>query len=178
MGNARNYTPVIRFLDPHTFTCVFADLRGYGRSKHIKGAYIVDAAARDVFVLADSLGWGSFHVVGHSMSRMLAQRMAIDNWMSETHCLKSVIAIRPMTAPGDMLDHGFGKFVWEMIHDRSLFEWRLALLSSNRLLPTGREENHSSCWALGCECVKGLLIGCDSIPLLSGGSRKRRWRFR
>ncbi len=65
MGDASNYEPVIPYLDPNTFTWMFADVRGYGRSRNLKGAYTVEEVAADVFRLADALGWKRFHVVGH-----------------------------------------------------------------------------------------------------------------
>ena len=34
--------------------------------------------ASDVLTLADNLGWKRFHIVGHSMSGMLAQRVVLD----------------------------------------------------------------------------------------------------
>ncbi len=67
MGDSSNYEPAIPYLDPVTFTYVFADVRGYGKSRYLKGEYTVTEIASDVFHLTDSLGWMRFHVVGHSM---------------------------------------------------------------------------------------------------------------
>ena len=64
------------YLDRASFTWALADLRGYGRSKHIAGLYTVEEAAADVTSLADSLGWTRFAIVGHSMSTLVALHLA------------------------------------------------------------------------------------------------------
>jgi 3-oxoadipate enol-lactonase len=63
-------------LDGERFTFVFADLRGYGRSKGRGGAFTAREAAADVLALADALGWVRFAVVGHSMSALVALHLA------------------------------------------------------------------------------------------------------
>lgn len=65
-----------RYLDGDAFTWLFADLRGYGRSKEMTGEHTVREAAGDVLDLAGSLGWNSFSVVGHSMSSLIALHLA------------------------------------------------------------------------------------------------------
>jgi 3-oxoadipate enol-lactonase len=72
------YDPVTPFLDGTRFTYVFADLRGYGLSRQIEGKYTVEEASRDSLELAASLGWSRFHVIGHSMTGMVSQRIALD----------------------------------------------------------------------------------------------------
>jgi pimeloyl-ACP methyl ester carboxylesterase len=67
---ARNY------LDEESVTYVFADLRGYGRSRGLGGAYTVKEAAGDVLELASSLGFERFAIVGHSMSALIALYLA------------------------------------------------------------------------------------------------------
>jgi pimeloyl-ACP methyl ester carboxylesterase len=70
------WDPARPYLDTDRFTWVFADLRGYGRSRSLEGACTVEEAADDVVRLADALGWGGFSVVGHSMSCLVALRLA------------------------------------------------------------------------------------------------------
>ncbi len=91
-----SYSPVLPYLDGKAFTYVFADLRGYGKSKTISGEFTVGEASRDVLQLCDSLKWDRFHVVGHSMSAMVAQYVA----MKATDRVKSVICITPVPACG------------------------------------------------------------------------------
>jgi pimeloyl-ACP methyl ester carboxylesterase len=71
-----SWDAALPYLTPARFTYVFADLRGYGASREIAGAYTLDEAASDVIALADKLGWTQFSLVGHSMSGLVVQRMA------------------------------------------------------------------------------------------------------
>ncbi len=64
------------YLDPRAFTWIFAELRGYGRSKEIAGAHTVEEAAADVIALADALDLRRFAIVGHSMSTLVALYLA------------------------------------------------------------------------------------------------------
>jgi pimeloyl-ACP methyl ester carboxylesterase len=63
------------YLDQLRFTWAFADLRGYGRSRGLRGAFTVIEAAADVLALADALGWSRFALVGHSMSTYVGMHL-------------------------------------------------------------------------------------------------------
>lgn len=77
MGDHRNWDPVRPYLDRFDTTWVFADLRGYGLSREQEGEHTLDEAACDVLELASALGWERFHLVGHSMSTLVAQEVAV-----------------------------------------------------------------------------------------------------
>ncbi|MBY0281090.1 MAG: alpha/beta hydrolase [Alphaproteobacteria bacterium] len=94
--DSTSYDALIPFLDTTLFTYVFMDLRGYGKSKSIQGECSVEEAAGDAIALVNHLKWDQFHVVGHSMSGMIAQRIALE---AEDR-VKSVIAITPVPACG------------------------------------------------------------------------------
>jgi pimeloyl-ACP methyl ester carboxylesterase len=64
------------YFDTSRFAWVFADLRGYGRSRGRAGSFTVVEAAADVLALADALAWSRFSVVGHSMSTYVAMHLA------------------------------------------------------------------------------------------------------
>lgn len=64
------------YLDKEAFTWIFADLRGYGRSRSLHGGYTLEEAAADVLELAASLDWQRFSIVGHSMSTLVALHLA------------------------------------------------------------------------------------------------------
>lgn len=64
------------YLDGERFTWAFADLRGYGRSKDLRGKFTVEEAAADVAAMAEALGWARFSIVGHSMSSLVALHLA------------------------------------------------------------------------------------------------------
>lgn len=138
MGDAASYDPLIPYLNQDRYTYVFADLRGYGTSRHLSGAYTVHEVAADAFHLADSLGWSDFHLIGHSMSGMVVQRMMVDDWVSGVKRLTSAIAITPVSANGYPADVGTKKFLWDLIHQYELTEQGLVMLTGQRL---------SSVWA-------------------------------
>lgn len=135
MGDSSIYEPILPYLDLDSFTYVLAELRGYGRSRDLPGAYSVEEVAADAFRLADQLGWKRFHVVGHSMSGMVVQRMAVDDWTSDEKRLKSVVAITPVSADGYPADEGTKQFLWDLIHRRDLSEQGFSMLTGLRLLP-------------------------------------------
>ena len=72
MGDTSTWDGARPYLDTTALTWGFADLRGYGRSRGQPGAHTLEEAAADVIALADSLDWGRFAIVGHSMSTLVA----------------------------------------------------------------------------------------------------------
>ncbi len=72
------------------------DLRGYGRSIHLRGEYTETEAAGDTLALAEHLGWDRFHLVGFSMTGMVVERLAID----VPERIRSVVAIGAVSAAG------------------------------------------------------------------------------
>jgi pimeloyl-ACP methyl ester carboxylesterase len=156
MGDAASYDPLIPYLDPSLYTYVFADVRGYGMSRHLPGTHTVEEVAADAFRLADSLGWTQFHVIGHSMSGMVVQRMAVDDWISGVRRLKSMIALTPVSADGYPADEGTKKFLWDLIHQRALSEQGFSMLTGQRLSPLwGRVKTTRHFQTSTEEAVKG-----------------------
>jgi len=105
MGDSTSYDSMIPYLNTNEYTYVFVDLRGYGRSKEMQGTYSVEEASADAIKLIDSLRWNEFHLIGHSMSGMIVQKIAVSNPAR----VKSIIAITPVPAcgtpgPKEMLD--------------------------------------------------------------------------
>lgn len=96
MGDSTSYDPMLPYLNTDAYTYVFVDLRGYGRSKEMSGSYTVEEASADAIKLINSLGWDKFHLIGHSMSGMIVQKIAVDNRSR----VKSVVAITPVPASG------------------------------------------------------------------------------
>jgi pimeloyl-ACP methyl ester carboxylesterase len=78
MGYHRNYDTCIPYLNIIDFTWIFVDFRAYGLSKEIKGEYNLEEASSDIKNLIKNLGLKSVSLVGHSMSSLVAQRIAID----------------------------------------------------------------------------------------------------
>jgi 3-oxoadipate enol-lactonase len=76
LGDHVNWEQVLPYLDPARHTFVFMDLRGYGWSRGIGGSYTLDEAVADVLRTADELAVSRFHLIGHSMSGLVAQKIA------------------------------------------------------------------------------------------------------
>jgi pimeloyl-ACP methyl ester carboxylesterase len=96
LGDHTVYAPIFDALDHTAHTYVFVDCRGYGRSSELEGEYTMLEYAQDALEVMNHLGWQSFHVVGHSMGGMAAQRLmslAGDR-------VKSVVAVTPVPASG------------------------------------------------------------------------------
>lgn len=96
LGDHTNYGPVLPYLPENRYTWLFADLRGYGLSRALTGHYSLAEAAADVLSLMDGYGYGRFHVVGHSMSGLIAQFLAA----TAVERVISVVAISPVPASG------------------------------------------------------------------------------
>lgn len=75
LGDRGAWRAVLPDLDPSSFRYAFIDLRGYGEARDVPGAYSTREGADDVLALADSLGWESFSLIGHSMGGTVAQRV-------------------------------------------------------------------------------------------------------
>ena len=102
----RVFTPIFDALDTNRYSYAFLDIRGYGNSRQIAGAYSLDEVAADAVALADRLGWDAFHVVGHSMGGKAAQKVAMD----APERVKSIVAVTPVPAialPFDDATFGF-----------------------------------------------------------------------
>ena len=76
MADTSTWDGARRYLDLDAFTWVFADLRGYGRSKALEGPFDLGQSVTDILALADTLGWPQFNIVGHSMSTLVAMHLA------------------------------------------------------------------------------------------------------
>lgn len=95
MGNYKNYEPIFPYLDTEKFTFIFVDLRGYGLSKEIFGEYSCDEASSDVKDLITHLNLDDVIVLAHSMSTMIAQKIAL----IDERVIK-LILITPIPASG------------------------------------------------------------------------------
>lgn len=100
MGDHSNYDDSMPYLADGPARYIFADLRGYGLSRDMTGNYTIAEAADDSVALMASLGHTRFHVVGHSMSGMIAQYLAA----TRPDLIESVVAISPVPAKGFKAD--------------------------------------------------------------------------
>ncbi len=70
------WDPAKPYLAPTEFSFAFADLRGYGRSISQEGEFCLAESCQDVLRLTGALGWEQFSLIGHSMSALIALRIA------------------------------------------------------------------------------------------------------
>ncbi|UVM63603.1 alpha/beta fold hydrolase [Pseudomonas sp. B21-010] len=123
LGDHSSYDAVMPCLDGHAFTYVFVDVRGYGQSIELAGEFTVEEISSDCLMLADQLGWTRFHVVGHSMTGMITQRLAAD----APSRVASAIAVCPVSAAGNRLSPEALAFFASTIEDdealRRLFKF-------------------------------------------------------
>jgi pimeloyl-ACP methyl ester carboxylesterase len=103
-GDHTAFEPTFNYLDKDTFTYAFMDYRGYGKSKEIPGEHTMVEIAGDAIDLAEQLGWHDFHIVGHSMGAMAAQRIMLD--INDPTRIQSVVAVTPVPACGVPFDEG------------------------------------------------------------------------
>lgn len=99
-GDHGNYDPMLPYLDRETFTYTFIDFRGYGMSKGVKGEYSLEEVVGDLIETVDWLGYDQFHIVCHSMSGMIAQKLALE----APGKVESIVAIAPILASGFPMD--------------------------------------------------------------------------
>ncbi len=117
------------FFDTRNFTYAFCEVRGYGASRHLDGDYTPVEAAADILALADNIGWGRFHIVGHSMSGMLAQRVVLDGGER----VKSAVLNTPVAASGlSFAPEGFA-LIEGSITDNDLLAQAFDALTGERL---------------------------------------------
>ncbi len=117
------------FFDTKTFTYAFTEVRGYGESRNLPGEFTPTEAARDILALADNLGWQRFHIVGHSMSGMLAQRVVLDGGER----IKSAVLNTPVAASGlSFTPEGFA-IISGSIDDNGLLAEAFDALTGSRL---------------------------------------------
>ena len=96
MGDHTNYDKTIPYLNITDFTWIFVDFRAYGLSKEITGEYSLEEASSDIKNLILKLKLQSVSLVGHSMSSLIAQRIAID--LKEI--IETLILITPIPPTG------------------------------------------------------------------------------
>ena len=129
LGDATTYDAAMPYFDPALLTCARVDLPGYGgsRARPVRG---VDAGSLDAEVLAvaDHLGWPRFHLVAHSMSTVVAQRMA----RSAAARVASVVLTAPVT-PGTRHPDSIVEFLRGIGRDPSRRREAMAARPSARL---------------------------------------------
>ncbi|WP_020559835.1 alpha/beta fold hydrolase [Thiofilum flexile] len=131
MSDHTVWSPILPVLDGQTFTYVFPDYRGYGRSRQLKGRYTLTEIAADMIELIEHLGWRRFHVIGHSMGAMAMQRLLVD--INDWQRIKSAIAVTPIPASGAQLDESNWAIFEASITDSECRRMILNVITGERL---------------------------------------------
>ncbi len=93
------FDPLLALIDEGQFTVALPDCRGYGARRDEPGPYTVETVAADALAFATRLGWTRFHLIGHSMGGMAAQRLLID----APERIASLLLLAPVSAGGARL---------------------------------------------------------------------------
>lgn len=152
-GDHGNYDPVLPYLDGAAFTYAFADLRGYGRSRHLAGTCTLAEIAADCLRLADRLGWERFHILGHSMTGMATQRLALD----APARIKSAVAVCPMSAAGSPAPAEALAFFAATAHDDEAFRRLIRFVSGELSQGWAEAKLRQSRAAVAPACRAGYL---------------------
>lgn len=118
MGNHTNFDPILPYIDTTNFTYIFVDHRGYGLSKEILGEYSCEEAANDVKNLITELNLTEVNLLAHSMSTMIAQKVALID-----DRIKQLILITPISAAGIKMElEAQAKLIENMNKNENLIE--------------------------------------------------------
>ncbi|MBB6498554.1 alpha/beta fold hydrolase [Pedobacter cryoconitis] len=99
-GDSHAFAPMEEALSGNEFTYIFMDYRGYGGMYSVTGAYTIDEIAADTLTLADSLGFDTFSLIGHSMGGMAIERVA----MLAPERVRMLIPVAPVPSCGVTFD--------------------------------------------------------------------------
>lgn len=133
LSDCSGYDALLPYLDTHHFTFAFADLRGYGHSRKMGGLCTVEEAAQDLFTLADHLKWDHFHYVGHSMSGMIGQYMAV----MAPQRIQSMALITPVAACGSPIPEMMIAFIQDATRSNDfLAQQMINFMTGTRLSQT------------------------------------------
>lgn len=130
MDDSNSWSAVIPHLNMEDYSYAFMDVRGYGKSKHIKGQYTSDEIAEDIFSVAKDLGWKAFYLVGHSMTGMAVQKAALKDTNQQ---ILKIIAITPVSSAGFPVDEENLNFFKSIVHNEKVTQMAFGIFTSNRL---------------------------------------------
>lgn len=135
MGDCTSWEPMLPYVNIGRFSYALTDVRGYGRSRGLVGDYDEVEAATDTLELAAHLGWDRFHLVGFSMTGMVAERLAID----VPDRIKSVVAVCAVSAAGFKMPRDLRQKCIDSITDDRMFRELLDFAIGDRLSPEWKE---------------------------------------
>ncbi len=170
LGDRTTYDPILPYLDQAGFTWVFPDLRGYGLSRHLEG-FTLEHAVADLTELADQLALGEFAVVGHSMSGMIALKLAL----AMPARVRAVVLTAPVTAAGLTLDEDGRRFFEAAAVDRAVARDIAAAVTGGRygapwLDYKARRSRETATDAARTGYLRGMLLAGGFAAELASGT--------
>lgn len=130
MDDAESWKLTIPYLNTEEYTYAFMDVRGYGKSKMIKGIYNSNEIAQDVFNLADDLKWDKFYLIGHSMCGLAAQKAAL---LDLSNRILKVALVTPVSAAGFPADKEVKDFFASIVQNEEIASIAYGVFTSDRL---------------------------------------------
>jgi 3-oxoadipate enol-lactonase len=128
LGDHVNWEPTLSYFDAGRHSLLFVDLRGYGWSRSLTGHFELDEATHDVLRLADQLQIPRFHLVGHSMSGLIAQEIALQ----APSRIQSVTLFSPVPPTGFHADDAAMRALNAVIDDDEAASRAINARTSNR----------------------------------------------
>lgn len=114
-SDCSSYEVLKSFLNSDEYTFCFVDLRGYGKSRDILGECSVDESVEDLKNLVHHLKWTQFHLIGHSMSGLIAQSFA----SKYPQMVQSLFLITPVSATGSPVPDDVMSFLSDGARDNN-----------------------------------------------------------
>ena len=130
MDDYESWKPMLPYLNLDAHTYAFMDLRGYGKSKDVKGKCNSDEIANDIFDIADDLKWDEFYLVGHSMSGMAVQKAAL---LDSKKRIQKIVAVTPVSSAGFPVDDQTLQFFQSIPQNEEMTKTAFGAFTSNRL---------------------------------------------
>ncbi len=130
-GDHQTFEALWPYLDGGAYSYAFMDARGFGKAIDVSGTYSTDEIASDVLTLADSLGWSTFSMIGHSLGGMPIQQV----YLKAPHRVRKLVGISPVPANGMPIpDSDFPLFA-DAAHQRANRRMIIDMTTGNRLTP-------------------------------------------
>ncbi len=97
-GSWRWWKPLLEDL-PEGFCAYAPDLRGCGDTEKPSGGHSILQLSEDIYHFARTLGWDSFHLIGHSLGGAVALQLALDH----SESVQTLMLVSP-APPGGLKD--------------------------------------------------------------------------
>lgn len=136
LDDAEGWKPTAGLLDLQNFSFASMDVRGYGKSKELKGEFDSNEIANDVFNLADELGWDKFYLIGHLMGGLAAQNAAL---LDKDNRIIKILLVTPVSSAGFPADEQTKKFLQSIVQNEEVAKMAFGVFTENRLSGTWKK---------------------------------------